>query len=91
MEVLFEFIFEVYLGLMLMAVPEHKKESKKIRVIVGIIAITVLLSVLALFVLGIALIEDRSPWGWLWIGLSIVISLAQIFAGFIISEKKGKK
>ena len=91
MELLMEFIFELYFELMMYVVPEEKATSKKYRTLVVLIAITVLLGVLALFILGCVLLEHDHYLGFIPILIAILISVAQIIAGFKIQNKKTKK
>ena len=92
MELLFEFLFEVYIELMMYIVPEEKASSKKYRVMAILIALAVLFGVLALFIWGCVLISDYSnKLGIIPIAVAIVISIIQIIAGFILHNKKSNK
>lgn len=92
MEFLFEFIFELYLELMMFIVPEEKTTSKKYRTFVILVAMAVLLGVFALFIWGCVLISDYNNYfGFIPIMIAIVISMIQIIAGFILHDKKSKK
>jgi len=92
MELFFELILSVYCELMFFIVPEEKRASKKYRVIAIIIASVVLFGVIALFIWGCVLIRDyKNYWGIALIALAVIISLAQIFVGFILDEKKSPK
>ena len=89
MELLFEFLFEVYIELMMFVVPEEKATSKKYRVIAVLIALAILFGVLALFIWGFVLLIDyRNKLGIVPIAIAIVISIIQIIAGFILHDKK---
>ncbi len=89
MELLYEILFEIYLELMMMIVPEEKTSSKLFRVLVILVAIVSMLGILALFIWGwILLFERHNFWGILPFSLAIILSLAQIVLGFVLSEKK---
>ena len=92
MELLFEFIFSIYVEMMMFVVPEEKASSKKYRRIAILIAGFVLLGTLALFVWGCVLLSDyNNKLGVVPIVIAIVISVVQIFAGFILHDKKSNK
>lgn len=92
MELLFEFLFEVYIELMMFVVPEEKATSKKYRVIAILIALAILFGVLALFIWGFVLLIDyRNKLGIVPIAIAIVISIIQIVAGFILHDKKSDR
>ena len=91
MEFLFEFIFGLYLELMMFVVPEEKATSKKYRTFVILVAMAVLLGVFALFIWGCVLLERNNYLGFIPILIAIVISMIQIIAGFILHDKKSKK
>lgn len=90
MEFVFEFLFELYLELMMYIVPEEKATSKKYRFLVVVFALVILLGVLALFIWGIVLLEDKNLKGIIPIGIAIVLSIAQIILGFIFHDRKTK-
>ena len=91
MEFLFELFFEVYIELMMYIIPEEKATLKRYRVLAIIIATIVLLGNLALFIWGgILLFERHSFLGLVPIAVAILFSLAQIFLGFILDQKKNK-
>ena len=92
MELLFEFLFEVYIELMMFIVPEEKATSKKYRAIAILIALVIIFGVLALFIWGFVLLIDyRNKLGIVPIAIAIVISIIQIVAGFILHDKKSDK
>ncbi len=86
MEVFFEFLFEIYLELMLLIVPKEK--ASKFKWLVIVMAIVVLLGTIVLFIWGIAFFEDKKLTGLLPIGIAVILSVAQIFAGFVLDSKK---
>jgi len=88
MELLMEILFEVYVELMMFMVPEKGETSKKYRKAAICVALTVLLSVFALFIWGCVLTEKNDPIGWILIAIAIVISAIQIIAGIILYVKK---
>ena len=91
MEFLFEFIFELYLELMMFVVPEEKTTSKKYRTFVILVALAILLGVFALFIWGCVLLERNNYLGFIPILIALVISAAQIIAGFKIQNRKTGK
>lgn len=92
MELVFEIIFELYVELMMYIVPEEKATSKKYRAIITLIATVVLLGVIALLIWGCVLISDyNNKLGIIPIVVAIMISIAQIIAGFVLHNKKSKK
>lgn len=90
MEFVFELLFEVYLELMMYIVPEEKATSKKYRFFILIIAFIILIGVLALFIWGIVLLEDKNLKGLIPLGLAIALSIAQIVLGFVFHNRKTK-
>ena len=87
MDFLMELLFEVYLDLMMLIIPE-KNISKKHKNIAKLIAIGVLLIVLALAVWGIVLIFDYGNLlGIIPLSFVIIISLAQITLSIILYNK----
>lgn len=89
MELFLEIVFEVYVELMMYIVPEEKASSKKYRTIAILVAAVILVGVLALFIWGCVLISDYdNKLGIIPIVVSIVISIIQIIAGFILHVKK---
>ena len=92
MEFLFEFIFELYLELMMFVVPEEKTTSKKYRTFVILVALAILLGVFALFIWGAILLTDyNNHLGYIPIVIALVISVAQIVAGFVLYKKRNRK
>ena len=92
MEFLMEFIVGLYMELMMLMVPERGEAPKKYRKTVLIIAVTVLLSVIALFTWGAILLTDyNNNLGYIPITIALVISIAQIVAGVILYNKKSRK
>ena len=89
MELFLEIVFEVYVELMMYIVPEEKASSKKYRTIAILVAAVILVGVLALFIWGCVLISDYdNKLGIIPIVISVVISIIQIIAGFILHVKK---
>ncbi len=88
MEELFEFVFELYLELMMFVVPEEKKASKKYRGLATLMAVAVLLGVIALFIWGGVLIFERhNGLGWIPFIIAVIISVIQIALGFIVQSR----
>lgn len=88
LELILEILFELYLEMMILIVPEDKR-SKKLRLIVGIIAIIGIIAVIALFIWGAILIADHDNMlGIIPIAIAAVTSLVQIIAGIALYIKK---
>ncbi len=87
METVFEFIFELYLSMMMLVVPEEKTSKYRwVAILLGVIS---MFGILALFFWGYILItEYGNLLGWLPIAIAVVLSLAQIIAGFYVQSKK---
>lgn len=91
MELVLEILFEVYLELMMLIVPEEEAASKKYRYISMAIAGAVLVGVLALLIWGCVLIADHDNMlGVIPIVIASVISIVQITAGVILYTKNSK-
>ena len=88
LELILEILFELYLEMMILIVPEDKR-SKKLRLITGIIAIIGIIAVIALFIWGAVLIADYDNMlGIIPIAIATVISLVQIIAGIVLYIKR---
>lgn len=88
-EVLIEVLIEVYVELMMLIVPEDVAKGKKGRIIAFILAMTSLLLVCALIVLGVYLITDKNNMaGLIPIAFAVLISAGQIGFGLISLYKK---
>lgn len=91
MDILIEFIMDMYAELMLYVIPDRPGTTAKRRTIAAILAITMFVVDMALFLWGGTLLFDRkSVWGWVPILAAVVLSLAQIVLGFIVNHKKSK-
>ena len=91
MDILMEIVFELYLELMMLIVPEEKTTSKKYRIIAIFIALAVILCVLALFIWGcVLLIDYNNKLGIIPISVALLISIIQIIAGVVFYFKKSK-
>jgi len=89
METVFEFLFELYLSMMMLVVPEEK--TSKYRWVVILLGVISMFGILALFFWGYILItEHGNLFGWLPIIIAALLSLAQIIAGFYAQSKKDK-
>ena len=87
MDLLVEFILELYGELMLVFVPE-KNLSKKHIIIAKVIALCVVFATFALVIWGIYLISEKdSLLGILPIAAAVIISLLQIILGIIFYKK----
>ena len=87
MDIVIEILLEIYMELMFLIVPE-KNASKKLIWIAKIAAILVVFGIFALVIWGCVLIADcNNLWGILPIAVAVVISLAQIIAGFVLFKK----
>ena len=92
MDILFEFLIEIYMELMMLVVPEDKVTKKRYRVLAVIIALVGIAAVFVSFIYGVHLITDKDNLlGIIPIAAAVLISIAQIVAGFVVSSsKKGK-
>ena len=91
MDLLIEIFLEVYMELMLLIIPEDKW-GRKHRSVATVLAILALLGIMALAVWGIVwIVERKNPWGWLPLGISIALSIAQITLGIRLYVRKNKK
>ncbi len=89
MEFLMEILFEVYLELMMLVVPEKEVSSKKYRFFAAAVAIVVLCIVLALAVWGLVLIIDYDDMkGLIPLVFAVLISFFQIGFGIYFFFKK---
>lgn len=87
MDILIEILLEIYMEMMLLVVPE-KNVTKRMKTIAKVIAIVMLLLVLGLAVWGLVLlIDEQNLWGIAPLGVSILLSLAQIIAGIILYKR----
>ncbi len=89
MDFVFEILFEVYLELMMLVVPEEKTTLKRYRYASIAVALLVIVGVLALFVWGcVLLFEENRKIGILPISLAILLSLAQMIAGILLYRRR---
>ena len=87
MDLLMEFLLELYMELMFLIVPE-KNVGKGHRVVAALLAFVVILGLFALVLWGVWLIADRGNlWGILPIVAAGVLSLAQIVAGMVLYNR----
>ena len=87
MELLAEFLIELYMELMLLVIPE-KNISKKHRRIAKILAVCVVLTVLGIAVWGFVLLfEYDNTFGIIPLAIAILLSVAQIVAGVALYNK----
>lgn len=81
-EVLIEVLIEVYVELMMLIVPEDVARGKKGKIIAFIMAMTSLILVCALIILGAYLIIDKNNMaGIIPIAIAVIISVVQIAFG----------
>ena len=88
MEILFEILFEVYFELMMLIVPAEKGTLLKYRLLSCLVALIVFVGCLALFGWGILVVDSGNKMGWLAVLVAIVVSVAQIVAGFVLYMKR---
>ena len=88
MDILFEIIFEVYLELMFLIVPEDKR-NRGVVFLTKVIAILVMAGVIALVVWGaIQYFDYGRRVGIIYFVLAAVISIAQIALGIIFYRRR---
>jgi hypothetical protein len=81
-EILVEVLIEVYMELMMLVVPEDVARGKKGKIIAFIMAMTSLILVCALIILGAYLIIDKNNMaGIIPIAIAVLISVVQIAFG----------
>ena len=90
MDFIFEILFEIFLELMFLIVPEDKVKSKTLHVLAITIALITTIGYIALFIWGVVLIDRNNCWGALPIILAILMSLAQIIIGIVLRADKKK-
>ena len=89
MEIISEILFEMFLELMMLIVPEDKRETKKYRAIAITVSFTVLFSVFALVIWGCILISDyNNKLGAIPITVAVVISILWIVLGLVMNAKR---
>ncbi|MBQ8496927.1 MAG: hypothetical protein IJ489_05660 [Clostridia bacterium] len=87
---LLELIVTLYAELMVLIVPEEKRNGKAFRTAVAIFAGIMILGLMAMAMFGIYFVADgRNPvLGWILLIGAIVLSVAQITVGIILKSKK---
>lgn len=91
MEFLMEIVFEVYLEMMMLIVPEKEVSTKRYRVVALLIAVAVLCIVFALAFWGLVLLIDESDMkGLIPLVAAVLISAFQIGFGVYFFFKKNK-
>lgn len=86
MDIIVEIILELYMGFMMLIVPE-KNIGKKHRVIATILAVCMLVIVLGLGVWGLIWLEESNLYGIIPLSIAILLSLIQIIAGIVLYNK----
>ena len=84
MEIIMEVLFEMFLELIFLIVPEHRRRSKAYSTVVFITAVVLLLAVITLVIWGAVLISDYDdPRGSIPIVIAAVISIVVIVFGLV--------
>ena len=79
MDILLEIFLEIYGELMMLVIPEGKRQKKWL---VTLLAVANFIGVLALFLWGVVLLtENGDALGWIPVFFSVVFSLVQIGFG----------
>ena len=87
MEIFLEFLFELYLELVMLAVPE-KTKSKTVKILAVCLVIFVLVGLVFLFGFGVERVNaGHTATGVLCIAGAVVIALAQLIAGLCLGGK----
>ena len=87
MEIVLDFLFELYLELVMLAVPE-KTKSKTVKILAVCLVIFVLVGIVFLFGFGVERVNaGHTATGVLCIAGAVVIALAQLIAGICLSGK----
>jgi hypothetical protein len=88
MEFVMEILLEVYLELMMLIVPDIGNTKRK-KIIAGILAIVSALGCIALFLVGTGFaLDGENGRGMFFILLSISISAIQIIAGIVLWSRR---
>ena len=91
MDIVIEILLEIYMELMFLIIPEDKR-NKKHLVVTKLIAVVCTLGIIALAVWGLVwIIDNKNAWGWLPLGVAIVLSIVQITLGVILFIRRNKK
>ena len=91
MDILVEIFLEIYMDLMLLIVPERKRQ-KRHYILATVVAIFVTFGLLSLGVWGVYLLwEKQELLGILPLAVAIVLSVLQIATGIVLYNKKNKK
>ena len=87
MEIVLDFLFELYLELVMLAVPE-KTKSKTVKILAACLVALVLFGIIFLFGFGVDRVNaGHTATGVLCIAGAVVIALAQLIAGLCLSGK----
>lgn len=87
MDIVFEILFELFLELMFLIVPE-KNVSRKSRVIAVTLAVLTLTGVIALVIWGLVLIiAKNNSLGVIPLVIGILLALFQIIAGIVLYNR----
>lgn len=87
MEIVMEIIFEIYLELVMLAVPENTKR-KTVKILAACLVALVLFGIIFLFGFGVDRVNaGHTATGVLCIAGAVVIALAQLIAGLCLSGK----
>ena len=90
MDILIEILLELYMELMILIIPEDKR-NKKYRLIALIVAIVCTFGLMALGIWGVYLVVERdSLLGIIPIAIAGVLSAVQIGFGIYLCNKKKK-
>lgn len=89
MEIILDVFLEIYTELMMFIIPEKKTSSKWFRALVIVVAALAIFGIILLFAWGLSLIQEKNDMrGIIPIVAAVILSIAQIVAGFIIQKKK---
>ena len=88
LDFVFEILFEIYMELMMLVVPEEKACEKRYRALAGLVAMIFTFGIIFLFLWGLALIEENKSDCYFAVFGAVALSLAQIIAGIIIHSRK---
>ena len=88
MDFIFEVLFELFMEMMFLIVPENKVKSKKHHILAITLALLTTVGYIALFIWGVILIDNGNSWGALPIILAILMSLTQFIIGVVSRSKE---
>ena len=92
MDIVIEIIFEFYMEMMMLIVPDKNMVTKEHRIIAAVIALIIIAGIFALVIFGLTLIIDKGNLlGIIPLSFAIIISAVQIVLGIVFYKKNHKE